>query len=220
MAKQFERIVGEAHEIWSSAPRDRKQAASAEALKYYHLADRPGANFHVVDLQATSPDRFRLNNLIERTDQRRDGVTHLGDYPDTDFIKNHVAPAYEQAKQNNEPIVDEVQAQMRERFIVYDRLILPQKTKHGPSAWALGLVFPRLILPVCANPPPLSKREQQTLDLILLGLPPREIAVRLDLSQRTIEHRILDLRAKFGAESITHLVTLAVAARFLGKIAS
>ncbi|WP_417668954.1 response regulator transcription factor [Roseibium sp.] len=211
MTKAFDRIAREAHEIWTSSPRRHDNSASAEALRYLPLADHSKLNFHIIDVQASCPSEFRINTLIERTDQQRNGATTFGEHPDQGYIREKVAPVYDSARDSREPITDLVQAGAGTKFYVYDRLILPQRVKSGRSAWAIGIVLPRLILPLAPAQPELTPREEAVLDHLLLGLPPKDIARKLNLSQRTVEHRIVDLRSKFGANSVTHLVALATA---------
>ncbi len=200
-----------------ASARDGEVPPEVMARKYFRIADTPGLNLHIVDLRAAEPGGFRIENLVERTDQRREGTTLLGDYPDQDFIRCNVAPVYENARTAKAPIIDAVQSRVADQYIVYDRIVLPQRSGNCPAHWAIGIVVPRLILPLPPTLPALTPRECDVLDLLLLGLAPREIASRLALSQRTVEHRIQDLRSKFGAETTTRLACLAIGTRLLGK---
>ncbi|MBD8875749.1 helix-turn-helix domain-containing protein [Roseibium polysiphoniae] len=217
MKSKFDQVVRAALDVWSSGAPDQKVSATADVLRYVKLADLPGLNLHVLDMQEESPDRFRIENLIERTDQLREGCRFLGDYPDPIFIRDNVAPVYATARDSRHPIVDTVEAKANSRYFIYDRLILPEKKTSGRSSWAIGFTLPRLVLPLPVETPKLTARETEVLDMILLGRTAREIAERLELSQRTVEHRILDLRTKYGAKNVTHLTALAVSTRLRGK---
>lgn len=60
---------------------------------------------------------------------------------------------------------------------------------------------------------PLSAFKADGIDLSILqllteGAAQREIGLKLELSPRTIEHRIERLKAKLGAKNLQHLVAL------------
>jgi DNA-binding CsgD family transcriptional regulator len=52
----------------------------------------------------------------------------------------------------------------------------------------------------------LSRREKECFDKIVLGLTVREIALRLNLSIRTVEHYIESLRSKLGCSKKTEII--------------
>jgi DNA-binding NarL/FixJ family response regulator len=53
-----------------------------------------------------------------------------------------------------------------------------------------------------------TSREMDVLNLIAEGLPNREIALRLYLSPRTVEHHVASLLRRTGAQSRAALVTV------------
>jgi two-component system CheB/CheR fusion protein len=59
----------------------------------------------------------------------------------------------------------------------------------------------------------LTARERQVMDLVVAGHPNKEIAVRLDISQRTVETHRAAVMEKTGASSIADLVRLEMGAR-------
>jgi two-component system, NarL family, response regulator YdfI len=61
-----------------------------------------------------------------------------------------------------------------------------------------------------AEPPPeeLTPRETEVLRLLADGLPNREIAERLHISEHTIKFHIRSILGKLGASSRTEAVTL------------
>jgi two-component system, chemotaxis family, CheB/CheR fusion protein len=58
----------------------------------------------------------------------------------------------------------------------------------------------------------LTEREQAIMDLVVEGHANKEIAGRLNLSQRTVEYHRAAVMAKTGAESLPDLVRLVIAA--------
>ena len=60
------------------------------------------------------------------------------------------------------------------------------------------------------SPDPLSRRESEVVELIVAGLPNREIAARLFLSERTVESHVRSVLAKLGLNRRTEIATWAV----------
>ena len=59
---------------------------------------------------------------------------------------------------------------------------------------------------------PLSDREIETISHLAAGYGAKEIARALNISPRTVEHRIEALKRRFGARNVTHLVAIALVA--------
>lgn len=59
-----------------------------------------------------------------------------------------------------------------------------------------------------APPTPLTDREQQVAELLLLGLTYREIGSRLYISAKTVEHHVSRIRRRIGAGSRTELLSM------------
>jgi two-component system CheB/CheR fusion protein len=58
----------------------------------------------------------------------------------------------------------------------------------------------------------LSRRERQVLDMVLLGMPSKNISADLGISQRTVENHRAAVMRKAGVRSVPALVRLAIAA--------
>lgn len=56
----------------------------------------------------------------------------------------------------------------------------------------------------------LTPRERVVLELIVGGLPAREIAIRLGIAPRTVECHVDQLRLKTGGRNRTHMAAIAV----------
>jgi FixJ family two-component response regulator len=54
----------------------------------------------------------------------------------------------------------------------------------------------------------LTVEERQALDLMLTGLPNKAIALRLDVSMRTVDRRRRTVMSKMGVDSISELAML------------
>ena len=65
-------------------------------------------------------------------------------------------------------------------------------------------------LPLTATPDTLTPRELEVLALVAQGLPNKEIAERLAISQRTVKFHVSSIMGKLGAANRTEAVALAV----------
>lgn len=72
----------------------------------------------------------------------------------------------------------------------------------------IGLSFYQLLEPKIKYQ--LTKREEQVLSLLVRGKTAKEIAIRLYVSQRTIEHHIENLKIKFKASNKSQLIEMAL----------
>lgn len=69
----------------------------------------------------------------------------------------------------------------------------PPATKASPSLKSQGSFQPQ--------PSTLSEREREVAELLLLGMPYRDIGSRLFISAKTVEHHVARIRRRLGAES-------------------
>lgn len=216
MTLSFETIARSALDLWSASPATADHTPRSDAERFLPLAGAKGVNLHCIDMTQDDPRDFSLVSVLEQTSLRRQGVTRLCDYPDQSFIKQHVAAPFSAVRDSSQPVVETVQARMLDQYLVYDRLILPQKVSRGRSAWAVSLVIPRLVLPAVSLSKPLTRRDNDVLSLIIEGLTAKQIAARLGLSQRTVEHRTQHLKDKFGAATIPQMVAMAIGMKLAG----
>ena len=128
---------------------------------------------------------------------------------DRRFIDEAILPAYGQVMASGRPSIDRVKTRLLGVRIGYERLILPQKAE-GKPAWCVSLAEGRFFLP------PLQELKSDLVDdsiiqLLIEGQTAKEIAGLLDLSPRTIEHRIDRLKTRLEARNLVHLVAKLVA---------
>jgi len=72
--------------------------------------------------------------------------------------------------------------------------------------------------PVAAAPPArsgapapggaLSEREREVAELLLLGMPYRDIGAQLFISAKTVEHHVARIRRRLGAESRSEMLSM------------
>lgn len=71
----------------------------------------------------------------------------------------------------------------------------------------------RAITPVAASPArpasaQLSEREREVAELLLLGMPYRDIGAQLFISAKTVEHHVARIRRRLGAESRSEMLSM------------
>ncbi|MBS1164578.1 MAG: Bacterial regulatory protein, luxR family [Proteobacteria bacterium] len=59
----------------------------------------------------------------------------------------------------------------------------------------------------------LNEREMETIAYLAAGYGAKEIARELNLSPRTVEHRIETLKRRLGARNVTHLIAMVLLAK-------
>ncbi len=72
-----------------------------------------------------------------------------------------------------------------------------------------------MIIEDTEDPPHLTKRENEILQLAALGLTSKEIAMKIDIAPRTVERHIENSRLKMRARNRVHMISKAIAAGIL-----
>jgi two-component system, LuxR family, response regulator FixJ len=96
------------------------------------------------------------------------------------------------------PFSDEILLQRIQRALSLDR-------KRRRKRVAVGAVREGLAR--------LTRRERETLDLVVEGLSSKQVASRLRVSFKTVEAHRASIMKKLGAEGVAHLVRMVVSAR-------
>lgn len=130
---------------------------------------------------------------------------------DRDFVDHTMIPAYSRAVTLRRPTKEMVRSQIGRIQMGYERLILPQKTAQRPE-WCVSLVAARYLLPKMLEAKT-DAIDENVIQLLIEGHATKEIADWLNLSPRTIEHRLGRLKDRFEAENLVHLVAKIVAAQ-------
>ncbi len=126
-------------------------------------------------------------------------------------MDKHVIGAHLRAKETAEPQIEVISAHTNNVLVNYDRIILPQKRDAGTPGRAVTISRLNLPPPRPANAPDITKRERQIPDVLINGSSAKEIAREINLSPRTIENQIANLKIRYCARNVTHLVSLAIA---------
>ncbi|MEZ0167246.1 response regulator transcription factor [Microvirga sp. TS319] len=172
----------------------------------------PSTNLYIVDMQGDDPMKYALHRIVENVNLRSSS-TLFGDYPDQAYMRNDVAPAYQESKVSGAISKMTLTSRIQDQIATYDRVILPALQINGASAFAVTLSKTRILLPVERRV--LTGRDEDVLDLLAQGFSSKEIALKTNASFRTVEHRIASVKAKLQAKNVTHAVAIWMS-RFLG----
>ena len=71
-----------------------------------------------------------------------------------------------------------------------------------------GVAEPHAATPAAPGRSPLSEREREVAELLLLGMPYRDIGAQLFISAKTVEHHVARIRRRLGAESRSEMLSM------------
>lgn len=211
MLGPFDESVRAALDIWASDP-TRPGDKFEDVERFRHLIGVPMMNLQVLDMNFDDPMRFTMSLVVESFDVHRDGANTLGSFPDRQYITQHVLRDYLHAANTGHPKIDRIATRIRDQYVVYDRIILPQKKKviTEKSKWAVAISLPEINIPAPVAPPKLTGRDRDILNLLVMGNSTKEIAFALDLTPKAVEHRLSALRKQYNAKTLSHLTSIAV----------
>lgn len=131
------------------------------------------------------------------------------------FVDDAIIPTYSRAVEAGRPAIDFVRTKLLGVRVGYERLIIPQKVD-GKPGWCISLTEGRFLTPALKE----AKTDivdDNIIQLLIEGQTAKEIAVLINLSPRTIEHRIDKLKERFDAKNLVHLVAKLVAVQISHK---
>jgi len=212
----FSEVVHDLMDAWIAS------AEGADAGDIYEVISksiRPNLVLAVIDTSAEDAMDFVID-FVHRYEVATDvqGVSELQtrrmfrDFRDQEFLRQHLIPACEEVLQQQRPVFSRVLTAVAGLRIAYERLLLPQKCRNGRSSWCISFADVKFLLPPCPKRPNFDDADLSILQLLREGFSVKEIGIRIELSHRTVEHRIERLKSKMSARSLPHLVALSIAA--------
>lgn len=214
--KSFSACVHDLMDAWIES-RD-----GADAADIYHAAMlplQPNVILAVVDWNSPGAEAFSVE-FVRRYSVATRVLNFLAlqepfdfsSFPDREYLKHIAIPELSEVMAQKRPSLSRGSVNYGGCKIVYERLLIPQKSGDRRSEWCI--VFSRIDLLL----PEVSGFETDGIDLSILqllteGATQKEIGLRLSLSPRTIEHRIDRLKGRVGAKNLQHLVALWIASR-------
>lgn len=137
----------------------------------------------------------------------------LGEIRDQAYVESSVLPSYFKAIQAKQPLIDTVETKLIGIRVIYDRIVLPQRAETRPN-WLVVCTNGRFMAGAPANSVEIDATDYAILTALIEGMSVKEIGAEVELSPRTVEHRLERLKKKMGARSLPHLAALVVAAGF------
>ena len=92
----------------------------------------------------------------------------------------------------------------------YDRILLPQRNARRPE-WIISSSYAQFLLSPPQRHEKLDVGDEAIVQLLIEGATAKEIAVSLDVSHRTVEHRLERMKERYGARNTVHLVAMLIA---------
>lgn len=134
----------------------------------------------------------------------------LGDVADQAYISEAMIPPFTRVLKIKGPVIDRVQARIIGVNIGYDRIILPQKSSGKPE-WCMSFTEGRFLLAAPKENASLDNTDEGIVQLLIEGQTAKEIAVVLNISSRTVEHRIEKMKVRYEARNLVHLTAKLIA---------
>ncbi len=137
---------------------------------------------------------------------------YLRDFKDQRYMEEAVIPRLLQVKQSQQPAMELVKTRLFGVNIGYDRVLVPQKNSNGPE-WIISASYGQFMLSEPQRSERLDGTDEGIVQLLIEGSTAKEIASELNVSHRTVEHRIDRLKDRYGARNTVHLVAMLVTAQ-------
>ena len=137
--------------------------------------------------------------------QHFDGV-RVFESSNPEFVQRYLIPQYTRAAARRQPVIDKVCTSVDGFAIQFDRIVLPDKTGK-PPAWLLCFRYVSFLAKMSENEVEFDHVDESIVTLCCLGGTAREIAAELNISPRTVEHRLERLKKKTGSKTLAGLVS-------------
>ncbi|MCD2173042.1 helix-turn-helix transcriptional regulator [Rhizobium sp. C4] len=141
----------------------------------------------------------------------------LGDIPDQDFLKSAVLPTYDAALRMKQPKFETVNTTLVGFRVVYDRIVLPQKSASKPN-WLITCSEGRFMSREPGSDFRMDSVDRDIALLIMDGCSAKEISREVKLSHRTVEHRIERMKQQSGSKTLPQLIAYLVTTGFHSRI--
>jgi len=141
----------------------------------------------------------------------------LGDFKDQDYLRHAVIPRYHEVLSSQQWHIELVKTKILGLSLGYDRMILPQKNRGKPE-WLLSLSHGQFLLKAPKEHQTVEIADEAVIQLLIEGCTAKEIAVTLEVSPRTVEHRLEKLKERYGARNTVHLAAIMVASHVAGGV--
>ncbi|WP_234822979.1 helix-turn-helix transcriptional regulator [Ensifer adhaerens] len=135
---------------------------------------------------------------------------YIGDFKDQRYMEEAVIPRLSQVLDSQQPSMELVKTRLFGVNLGYDRILLPQRNAHRPE-WIISSSYAQFLLSPPQRHEKLDVGDEAIVQLLIEGATAKEIAVSLDVSHRTVEHRLERMKERYGARNTVHLVAMLIA---------
>ncbi|MGN7807737.1 helix-turn-helix transcriptional regulator [Ensifer sp. 22521] len=135
---------------------------------------------------------------------------YIGDFKDQRYMEEAVIPRLSQVRDSQQPSMELVKTRLFGVNLGYDRILLPQRNVDRPR-WIISTSYAQFLLSPPQRHEKLDVGDEAIVQLLIEGATAKEIAVSLDVSHRTVEHRLERMKERYGARNTVHLVAMLIA---------
>lgn len=128
-------------------------------------------------------------------------------YEDHVYLREHLLPSFGKCSAMRQPIIESRHATLRGVLLSLDRIVMPQKNAE-PPAWVICLENIRSVRQPTPQVENLSVEESIISQMLREGLTAKEIAREMNVSHRTVEHRISQMKERYKARNVAHLTAI------------
>ncbi|MQB34721.1 LuxR family transcriptional regulator [Agrobacterium rhizogenes] len=135
---------------------------------------------------------------------------YIGDFKDQAYMEEAVIPRLLQVLDSQQPSMELVKTRLFGVSLGYDRILLPQRNGGRPE-WIISSSYAQFLLSPTKRQERLDVADEAIVQLLIEGATAKEIAVTLNVSHRTVEHRLERMKERYGARNTVHLVAMLMA---------
>ncbi|TCQ07669.1 regulatory LuxR family protein [Rhizobium sp. PP-F2F-G36] len=134
----------------------------------------------------------------------------IGEFKDQTYMREAVIPRLQQVLETQQPSMELVKTRLFGVNLGYDRILIPQRNVGRPE-WIISSSYAQFLLSPPQRQETLDVADEAIVQLLIEGATAKEIAVTLDVSHRTVEHRLERMKERYGARNTVHLVAMLIA---------
>jgi DNA-binding CsgD family transcriptional regulator len=136
----------------------------------------------------------------------------LGNVTDRQFMEQAVVPRMQEVIQTQQPVIEMVKTKVFGLSVGYDRIMLAQKNAVRPE-WVITCTMGRFMFVAPQKHAELDLTDESIVQLLVEGATAKEIAAVINVSPRTVEHRLERMKDRMGARNLVQLTAMLMAHR-------
>ncbi len=140
----------------------------------------------------------------------------LGNVTDRQYMEQAVVPRMQEVIRTQQPVMEVVKTKVLGLSVGYDRIMLAQKNTAAPE-WVITCTMGRFMFVAPQKAAELDLTDESIVQLLVEGATAKEIAAEINVSPRTVEHRLERMKDRMGARNLVQLTAMLMAQR-LGHV--